>query len=101
MRYIFKKLNAPLIGAIVCAMMLGVGSVSAEGVLKVYNWAEYIAKDTISNFEKEYNIIAKAKKVSDRLMSLTFNQKEINKLRALIAGNPCIERKWKHIGKGK
>ena len=56
MRYIFKKLNAPLIGAIVCAMMLGVGSVSAEGVLKVYNWAEYIAEDTISNFEKEYNI---------------------------------------------
>ena len=28
----------------------------AEGELNVYNWAEYIAEDTIANFEKEYNI---------------------------------------------
>jgi len=31
--------------------------VGAEGkVLNVYNWADYVAEDTISNFEKEYGI---------------------------------------------
>jgi len=29
---------------------------SEEKVLNVYNWADYIAEDTISNFEKEYGI---------------------------------------------
>lgn len=37
-------------------MVLGAASASAEGELKVYNWAEYIAEDTISNFEEEYGI---------------------------------------------
>ena len=37
-------------------LVLGVTSASAEGELKVYNWAEYIAEDTISNFEEEYDI---------------------------------------------
>ena len=27
-----------------------------EKVLNIYNWADYIAPDTISNFEKEYGI---------------------------------------------
>lgn len=56
MSFIFKILKAPLIGAIACAMIFGAVSASAEGVLNVYNWAEYIAEDTIANFAKEYNI---------------------------------------------
>ena len=28
----------------------------AEGVLNVYNWGEYIAEDTIANFEQEFNV---------------------------------------------
>ena len=35
---------------------LCVANANAEGVLKVYNWAEYIGEETISNFEKEYGI---------------------------------------------
>ena len=36
--------------------LLCVANANAEGVLKVYNWAEYIGEDTISNFEMEYGI---------------------------------------------
>ena len=30
--------------------------VHAEGVLNVYNWGEYIAEDTIENFEREFGV---------------------------------------------
>ena len=31
-------------------------SAHAEGVLNVYNWGEYIAEDTIANFEQEFDV---------------------------------------------
>ncbi|OKH89524.1 polyamine ABC transporter substrate-binding protein [Thalassospira sp. TSL5-1] len=31
-------------------------NVSAEEVLNVYNWSDYIAEDTIANFEKEFGV---------------------------------------------
>lgn len=45
---------------LICSVAVGVllaGSAFAQDrVLKVTNWAEYIAEDTIANFEKEYGI---------------------------------------------
>ncbi|NKB78191.1 MAG: extracellular solute-binding protein [Gammaproteobacteria bacterium] len=37
-------------------LIFGAASTFAEGTLNVTNWAEYIAEDTIANFEKEYDI---------------------------------------------
>ena len=37
-------------------LIFGSTTAQAEGVLNVTNWAEYIAEDTIANFEKEYGI---------------------------------------------
>jgi len=34
----------------------GLNLAQAEGVLNVYNWAEYIGEETIANFEKEFDI---------------------------------------------
>ncbi len=45
-----------LASASALALTLGAVSVSAEGVLNVYNWAEYIGEETIANFEKEFDI---------------------------------------------
>ena len=53
MRYLVKLAFA---GAAALGLALGATSASAEGELKVYNWAEYIAEDTISNFEEEFDI---------------------------------------------
>jgi len=36
--------------------LAGLNAVQAEGVLNVYNWAEYIGEETIANFEKEFDI---------------------------------------------
>lgn len=47
--------KALAIGAAVGVLMAG-QAMAQERVLKVTNWAEYIAEDTISNFEKEYGI---------------------------------------------
>ncbi len=44
------------LGTSVAALALVVSSANAAGVLNVYNWAEYIAEDTVSNFEKEFDI---------------------------------------------
>jgi putrescine transport system substrate-binding protein len=46
-----------LVGTVVLSLCLG-GTVSAaeEKVLNVYNWSDYIAEDTIANFEKETGI---------------------------------------------
>lgn len=44
------------IGATAFSLALGVSVASAEGELNVTNWAEYIAEDTIANFEKEFDI---------------------------------------------
>ena len=55
-----KKSRYPLKSAIVSAaataLIVGSSAVSAAGELNVTNWAEYIAEETIANFEKEYDI---------------------------------------------
>ncbi|MGI9372767.1 MAG: spermidine/putrescine ABC transporter substrate-binding protein PotF, partial [Hyphomicrobiales bacterium] len=40
----------------VTATAISGSAFAQERVLKVTNWGEYIAEDTISNFEKEYGI---------------------------------------------
>lgn len=45
-----------LLGVAVLGMALAGSALAADRVLKVTNWAEYIAEDTIENFEKEYGI---------------------------------------------
>ena len=54
-----SRLLAVLLGA---AISMGFASTSVakeeEKVLNVYNWVDYIAPDTIANFEKETGIKA-------------------------------------------
>ncbi len=47
-----SALAATAVGALVCAPALA----QEEKVLNVYNWSNYIAEDTIKNFEKETGI---------------------------------------------
>ena len=47
----FKHILAPIVFAFSLS-----GGVSAENVVHVYNWSDYIAEDTIENFEKETGI---------------------------------------------
>lgn len=51
-----KISKAVLATAAFVGLGVGPGIAQAEGVLKVYNWAEYIGEETIANFEKEYDI---------------------------------------------
>ena len=51
-----NKLKSAVVGTATSVLIFGAASVSAEGTLNVTNWAEYIAEDTISNFEEEYGI---------------------------------------------
>jgi putrescine transport system substrate-binding protein len=51
------KLELTKIAAIVVGSLIAVNSAAAEeAVLNVYNWSDYIAEDTISNFEKQTGI---------------------------------------------
>ncbi|GAA4651586.1 putrescine-binding protein SpuD [Kistimonas scapharcae] len=47
----FKHILAPIVFAFSLS-----GGVAAENVVHVYNWSDYIANDTIANFEKETGI---------------------------------------------
>ena len=51
-----KSLKHTLINAVALAFTFGAASVSAGGVLNVYNWEEYIGETTIANFEEEFDI---------------------------------------------
>src|SRR5246500_5673617 len=54
----------PRLAALACALALGLAAgaggaqapQSEEKVLNIYNWSDYIADDTIKNFEKETGI---------------------------------------------
>ncbi|OKH89523.1 polyamine ABC transporter substrate-binding protein [Thalassospira sp. TSL5-1] len=50
-----KKCTTSLI-ALVATVSAHTTIASAEDVLNVYNWSDYIAEDTIANFEKEYGV---------------------------------------------
>ena len=57
MKYKNKKFVQHLTGGtIALSLLVGASAVQAAGVLNVTNWAEYIAEDTIANFEKEFDI---------------------------------------------
>jgi putrescine transport system substrate-binding protein len=49
-------LKSAILSAAATALIVGSSAVNAAGELNVSNWAEYIAEDTISNFEKEYDV---------------------------------------------
>ena len=50
-----KKITSTL-ATLMCATSLMAGSVQAQEVLHIYNWSDYIADDTIANFEAETGI---------------------------------------------
>ena len=50
-----KKITSTL-ATLACASGLMAGSVQAQEVLHIYNWSDYIADDTIANFEAETGI---------------------------------------------
>ena len=52
----FKSALHLAVAATTSVLALGASTAHAEGVLNITNWAEYIAEDTIENFEKEFGI---------------------------------------------
>jgi putrescine transport system substrate-binding protein len=48
-----KQLSVTLLAATVTTLS---GAALAQGVVNVYNWSDYIAEDTLANFEKETGI---------------------------------------------
>jgi len=48
-----KQLSVTLLAA--ATFTLG-STAQAQGVVNVYNWSDYIAEDTLANFEKETGI---------------------------------------------
>ncbi len=67
------------VSGLVLGLCLGVGAVGAqeEKVLNIYNWSDYIAEDTIANFEKETGI---------RVRYDVFDSNEVLEAK-LLAGN--------------
>ena len=45
-----------LLALTTAALLGGAGVTHAAGQLNIYNWSDYIAEDTIANFEKETGI---------------------------------------------
>jgi putrescine transport system substrate-binding protein len=45
-----------MVGSVATALIIGSSAAMSAGTLNVTNWAEYIGEDTISNFEKEYDV---------------------------------------------
>ena len=53
----FSRPFAPgLVFALAASIALATGPASADGTLNIYNWSDYIAEDTIANFEAETGI---------------------------------------------
>ena len=50
---LFKKVTTL---ALVTASVLASTTAYAEEVVRVYNWSDYIAEDTLENFQKETGI---------------------------------------------
>jgi putrescine transport system substrate-binding protein len=57
MNRLFRRSLAPLVAAVV-ALLAGPAAMAQEEdkVLNIYNWSDYIAEDTLKNFEKETGI---------------------------------------------
>jgi len=56
MKIFRQPIKDAIVSSVATALIIGSGAVTAAGVLNVTNWAEYIAEDTISNFEKEFDV---------------------------------------------
>jgi putrescine transport system substrate-binding protein len=56
MKTVFKKLGLVFALSGAALMTSGVQAAEASKVLNIYNWSDYIAEDTIKNFEKETGI---------------------------------------------
>ena len=56
MKALSRIQKATVTGATALVFALGATTVSAEGTLNAYNWAEYIGETTIADFEKEFDI---------------------------------------------
>jgi putrescine transport system substrate-binding protein len=57
MKLLSMRRATGVLGALAAAALLAAGPAGAqEKVLNVYNWSDYIAEDTIKNFEKETGI---------------------------------------------
>jgi putrescine transport system substrate-binding protein len=57
MKSVFKQLGLGLIAALAsAALFTPAQAADATKVLNIYNWSDYIAEDTIKNFEKETGI---------------------------------------------
>jgi putrescine transport system substrate-binding protein len=57
--WVSRGLGGKLLGKSVFAALAALGlmgTVAAQGVLNIYNWSDYIAEDTLKNFEKETGI---------------------------------------------
>lgn len=52
----FSKANLKRLLAVACALSACAAAAQESKVLNIYNWADYIAPDTIANFEKETGI---------------------------------------------
>ncbi|MBB1609151.1 MULTISPECIES: polyamine ABC transporter substrate-binding protein [unclassified Pseudomonas] len=50
------KTTAPLSSALALSLTLGVAAGAQAESLKIYNWSDYIAPDTVANFSKETGI---------------------------------------------
>ncbi|GAA6131443.1 polyamine ABC transporter substrate-binding protein [Halopseudomonas sabulinigri] len=51
-----RPMQKTLLAMTTAALLGGVGVAQADGKLNIYNWSDYIAEDTIANFEKETGI---------------------------------------------
>ena len=51
-----KNFKKSLLAVSTAVLLGGAASAQAEGELKIFNWSDYIAEDTIANFEKETGI---------------------------------------------
>jgi putrescine transport system substrate-binding protein len=45
-----------IVSSVATVLIVGSSAATAAGTLNVTNWAEYLAEDTVSNFEKEYDV---------------------------------------------
>ncbi len=70
--------------------ILGISSCSNKQVLKIYNWADYIPQEVISQFEKEYN----CKVVYDTYAS---NEEMYAKLKAGAKGYDLVFPSGDHV----
>ena len=80
-----KNYSRILLSTVVVGAFMTGAAISAERVLKVTNWAEYIGEETIANFEKEtgikviYDTYDSAESIDAKLLAVLHNVKLIKR----------------------